>query len=281
MVTKATVFSEAAATVLAVPDSDTTNELLDVTDLVVRYGAKTVVDRVGFRVCRGEIFGLLGPNGAGKTSTLSAVEGILKPFSGSVRVVGYDVFRNGRLARANLGVQLQAGSLQPALTVVEIIKLYCGLLGVRGTREKIEQVLADFELTSYATQRVGQLSGGQQQNVSLALATLHDPPLVLLDEPTTGLDPQSRRRLWKHVQSLRDDGCGIVMTTHSMEEAQLVCDRIAIIDHGVIIATDTPQGLIEKYREDPRVRPFTLFGHISLEDVFLGLISKEDKDAIH
>lgn len=279
MVTKAAAFSE-AATLSTTPDSGTTDELLKVRDLIVRYGSKTVVDRITFRVCRGEVFGLLGPNGAGKTSTLSAVEGILTPFSGSVHVAGYDVFRNGRLARANLGVQLQAGSLQPGLTVVEIIKLYCGLQGVRGTKDKIGQVLADFELIPYSAQRIGQLSGGQQQNVSLALATLHNPPLILLDEPTTGLDPQSRRRLWEHVRTMRNNGCGIVMTTHSMEEAQLVCDRIAIINHGVIIAADTPQGLIAKYREDPRVRPFMLNGQILLEDVFLGLISKEDPHAI-
>jgi ABC-2 type transport system ATP-binding protein len=163
---------------------------------------------------------------------------------------------------------------------VEIIRLYCGLLGVQRAAEKIQEILAEFELASYAGQRVGQLSGGQQQNVSLAIATLHDPSLVLLDEPTTGLDPQSRRRLWEHVRAMRNDGCGIVLTTHSMEEAQSVCDRIAIIDHGVIVAADTPQGLIESYRDDPRVRSFSPTGTVTLEDVFIGLTRKESH-AIH
>ncbi len=259
---------------------ETADELLEVIDLTVRYGPMTAVNGVNFRVFRGEIYGLLGPNGAGKTSTLSAVEGLVKPTSGSVRVAGFDICKDGRLARANMGVQLQASSLQSDLSVVEIIRLYCGLLGVQRAAEKIQAILAEFELASYAGQRVGQLSGGQQQNVSLAIATLHDPSLVLLDEPTTGLDPQSRRRLWEHVRAMRNDWCGIVLTTHSMEEAQSVCDRIAIIDHGVIVAADTPQGLIESYRDDPRVRSFSPTGPVTLEDVFIGLTRKESH-AIH
>jgi ABC-2 type transport system ATP-binding protein len=249
--------------------------LLDVQDLRVRYGYVTAVNGVGFRVRSGEIFGLLGPNGAGKTSILSVIEGLIEPSSGSVRVAGFNIRTEGRLARANLGVQLQASSCQADLTIRETVRLYSGLYGIKTTPGQIDAILRNLNLSSFSQTRVGQLSGGQRQSVSLAIATLHDPALVLLDEPTTGLDPQSRRRLWEQVAAMRSDGCAIVLTTHSMEEAESVCDRIAIIDHGVIVAEDTPQGLIETYRRSPSAKSFSASGSLTLEDVFLGLTSKE------
>ncbi len=247
------------------------NIALKVDSLNVYYGNFQAVNNVSFEVRPGEIFGLLGPNGAGKTSTLSSVEGLLHYHSGTITVAGYNAKENPLHARANLGVQLQATNFQPELTVSEILQLYAGIHGVPLTKEKLATILADIKLDDAAKKRFGQLSGGQQQRVSLVIATIHNPPLVLLDEPTTGLDPQSRRQLWVRMESMRDNNHAILLTTHSMEEAEAVCDRIAIIDHGRIIATDTPQVLVDKHKNDPEVINASRKGKITLEDVFIGL----------
>jgi ABC-2 type transport system ATP-binding protein len=249
--------------------------VLEVTGLNIFYGNFQAVKEVSFSVNAGEIFGLLGPNGAGKTSTLSAVEGLLMPASGKILVGGYDNAKNPRNARANMGVQLQATSFQPELTVTEIIRLYGGIYGVTLTEENLQEVLLSIKLQNDGGKRFGQLSGGQQQRVSLVIAMIHQPPLVLLDEPTTGLDPQSRRQLWERMEYLRGKGHGILLTTHSMEEAESVCDRIAIIDHGQIVATDVPARLIEKNRDRPEVIKASRRGKITLEDVFIGLTGQE------
>ena len=248
--------------------------VLKVRDLHIQYGSYVAVTSVSFEVKPGEIFGLLGPNGAGKTSTLSAIEGLLKPQSGNVEVAGLDIFKSPLEARANLGVQLQSTSFQQDLNVYEIIELYAGLYGVTLSKEQILSLIESIKLDAHADKRAGQLSGGQQQRLALAVATLHDPPLVLLDEPTTGLDPQSRRALWERIEGLRDSGRGVLLTTHSMEEAYAVCDSIAILDHGAIIETGTPRGLIEKYRNDPDVRAASRRDEVTLEDVFIGLTGK-------
>jgi len=245
--------------------------VLQVEGLDVRYGSFHAVRQVSFTVRPGEIFGLLGPNGAGKTSTLSAVEGLLKPTAGTIVVAGYDSRQQPLHARACMGVQLQATSFQPELTVAEIIQLYAGLYGVSLSKDRITAILDDIKLQDAATKRFGQLSGGQQQRVSLVIATIHQPRLVLLDEPTTGLDPQSRRQLWERIEAMRNRGHGILLTTHSMEEAESVCDRIAIIDHGQIITIDTPQAIIDSNRERPEVVSASRKGRITLEDVFIGL----------
>jgi ABC-2 type transport system ATP-binding protein len=245
--------------------------VLEVKDLDVRYGSFQAVKKVSFSVQPGEIFGLLGPNGAGKTSTLSAVEGLLKPTAGTILVAGYDNKKQPLHARACMGVQLQATSFQPELTVSEIIQLYAGLYGVSLSKDRIATILEDIKLQDAANKRFGQLSGGQQQRVSLVIATIHQPHLVLLDEPTTGLDPQSRRQLWVRIEAMRDRGHGILLTTHSMEEAESVCDHIAIIDHGQIITIDTPQAIIDNNREKPEVISASRKGRITLEDVFIGL----------
>ncbi len=245
--------------------------VLQVEGLNVFYGSFQAVKDISFNVLPGEIFGLLGPNGAGKTSTLSAVEGLLKPRSGSITVAGYPMQEKPRHARAAIGVQLQFTSFQPELKVGEIIQLYAGIYGVPIRREKLQTILESIKLDDAASKKYGQLSGGQQQRVSLAIATLHNPSLVLLDEPTSGLDPQSRRQLWLRMEAMREKGHAVILTTHSMEEAEAVCDRIAIIDHGKLIAIDTPQGLIERHRNDSEVIKASRRGKITLEDVFIGL----------
>jgi ABC-2 type transport system ATP-binding protein len=250
---------------------NTANTTLSVQNLKVTYGNFTAVQEVSFSVYSGEIFGLLGPNGAGKTSTLSAIEGLLKPDKGSILIAGFDTEEKPLHAKANVGVQLQATSFQPELTVDEILQLYSGIYGVSLSKEDRAQILQDIKLENAAGKRFGQLSGGQQQRVSLAIATLHQPELVLLDEPTTGLDPQSRRQLWQRIEEMRERNHAILLTTHSMEEAEAVCDRIAIIDHGSIIAVDAPGAIIEKHRNDPEVIRASRKGKITLEDVFIGL----------
>jgi ABC-2 type transport system ATP-binding protein len=250
------------------------SSILQVENLNVFYGIFHAVSNVTFNVKSGEIFGLLGPNGAGKTSTLSAVEGLLKPQSGEISVAGFNIRKQPLHARANMGVQLQATSFQPELTITEIIKLFAGIYGVNLSSEKLNILLQDIKLEESASKKFGQLSGGQQQRVSLVISTIHDPILVLLDEPTSGLDPQSRRQLWERIEAIREKGHAVLLTTHSMEEAEAVCDRIAIIDHGKVIATNTPQALIDLHRNDPDVINASRKGKITLEDVFIGLTGK-------
>lgn len=251
-----------------------TSSILLVNNLNVFYGSFQAVREVSFDVKPGEIFGLLGPNGAGKTSTLSSIEGLIKPHSGECKIAGHDVRKEPLAARANIGVQLQATSFQPELKLTEIITLYAGLYGVELTKEKLQQILLDIKLEDAASKKFGELSGGQQQRVSLVIAMIQNPVLVLLDEPTTGLDPQSRRQLWERIEAIREENHAVLLTTHSMEEAEAVCDRIAIMDHGRVIAIDTPQALIDKHRDDPKVIEASRKGKITLEDVFIGLTGK-------
>ncbi|MEV4884679.1 ABC transporter ATP-binding protein [Chitinophaga ginsengisegetis] len=248
-----------------------TAPVLAVSQLNVQYGAFQAVKDVSFEVHAGEIFGLLGPNGAGKTSTLSAIEGLLHPASGSITVAGFDIREQPLHARANMGVQLQATSFQPELTISEIIRLFASIYGVNLKDAAVKQKLAEINLEEASGKKISQLSGGQQQRVSLVISTIHNPQLVLLDEPTTGLDPQSRRQLWERMEHFRNNGHAVLLTTHSMEEAEAVCDRIAIIDHGRIIAIDTPEALIAQHRDDPAVLGVVRKGKVTLEDVFIGL----------
>src|SRR5438552_8324733 len=250
---------------------------LQVEDLHVSYGPKRAVDGVSLEINEGEIFGLLGPNGAGKTSTLSAIEGLVKPDSGSIRVGDVDARANPAAAKARMGVQLQSPSFQSTLTIREIVRLYAGLYGVPLTRAGIDDLLADVHLGEEASKRFSQLTGGQQKRVSLLIATIHSPPLVLLDEPPAGLDPQARRQLWDRIERFRKEGRSILLTTHSMEEAQAVCDRVAIMDHGKILTIGTPAGLIAAHRDDPQVRQ-AAHGEVTLEDVFIALTGRELRD---
>ena len=248
--------------------------ILDVEGLVVRYGTRTAVDNVSLQIARGEIFGLLGPNGAGKTSTLSAIEGLVTPSGGTVLVDGVDIQRDPLAAKARLGVQLQASGFQSELTIEEIARLYSGLYGLKVTKQETADQVRNVGLGDELGKRFKSLSGGQQQRLSLLIAVIHQPVLLLLDEPTSGLDPQSRRQLWNRLEGLRTGGGSILLTTHSMEEAQAVCDRVAIIDHGKVLTVGTPAGLIAQYRHDPRVVEVAR-GDVTLEDVFIGLTGSE------
>jgi len=252
----------------------TADNILTVDGLSVSYGKFNAVQNVSFSVRKGEIFGLLGPNGAGKTSTLSAVEGLLKPQAGTIIVDGNDAGSKPLHARASLGVQLQSTSFQNELFVIEVLQLYAGIYGVSASKNDLMTTLREINLEDSAMKKFGELSGGQQQRVSLVIATIHNPRLVLLDEPTTGLDPQSRRQLWERIEAIRERGHAVLLTTHSMEEAESVCDRIAIIDHGRVIAIDTPQGMIDKHKSDPEVIAVSRRGRITLEDVFIALTGK-------
>lgn len=252
----------------------TASFVLRVSDLTISYGNFLAVRNVSFEVKPGEIFGLLGPNGAGKTSTLSAIEGLLKPDSGEISIAGFDISKQPLQAKANMGVQLQSTSFQPELTITEIIRLFAGIYGVSLTSEKLKTILQDVKLEDAASKKFSQLSGGQQQRISLVIATIHNPILVLLDEPTTGLDPQSRRQLWERIEAIKEKGNAVLLTTHSMEEAEAVCDRIAIIDHGKVIAVNTPDALVELHKNNPEVISASRKGKITLEDVFIGLTGK-------
>ncbi|NSL86824.1 ABC transporter ATP-binding protein [Chitinophaga sp. Mgbs1] len=248
--------------------------ILEVSQLHVSYGTFQAVKGISFSVSSGEIFGLLGPNGAGKTSTLSAIEGLIKPQSGQITVAGFSVLEKPLYAKANMGVQLQSTSFQAELTITEIIRLYSGIYGHPLTTAEVNAKLEEINLADHSKKKFGELSGGQQQRVSLVISTIHDPQLVLLDEPTTGLDPQSRRQLWDRIDTIKAKGHAVLLTTHSMEEAEAVCDRIAIVDHGQLIAIDTPEALIAQHRNDPDVISVSRRGKITLEDVFIGLTGR-------
>jgi ABC-2 type transport system ATP-binding protein len=251
--------------------------VLDVRDLTVRYGSRVAVDRVSFHVGRGEVFGLLGPNGAGKTSTLSAIEGLITPAEGTIIVDGADVGRRPAEAKARLGVLLQASGFQAELPIEQIARLYAGLYGVRLSRDQAADQMRQIGLGGELGKPFSKLSGGQRQRLSLSIAMIHQPSLLLLDEPTAGLDPQSRRQLWQRIGEFRAAGSGIVLTTHSMEEAQAVCDRIVIIDQGRSLAAGTPSGLVAAHRGDRRVQALA-HGEATLDDVFIALTGAQVRD---
>lgn len=250
---------------------------LAVNGLRVTYGATVAVDGIDLDVRQGEIFGLLGPNGAGKTSVLSAIEGLLRPRAGDITIDDIDARTHPLRAKAQTGVQLQSTSFQSNLTLIEVVRLYAGLYGVSLSVPQMLDRLAEFNLQAESRKRYRELSGGQQQRFSLLIATIHDPPLLLLDEPTAGLDPQARRQLWSRIERSRTEGRSILLTTHSMEEAQAVCDRVAIMDRGRILTVDTTAGLIAAHRDDPRVRE-AAHGEVTLEDVFIGLTGRDLRD---
>ena len=215
---------------------------IEVNGLTMRYGELVAVDDVSFEVRSGEFFGLLGPNGAGKTTTLEAVEGLRKPMGGSVAVDGIEPWTRRPDLLRRMGVQLQASSFFERLTVREQLDTFRQLYGVDASR--VEAMLEHVGLTEKADVRTEDLSGGQKQRLSIACALIHDPEVVFLDEPTAALDPQARRNLWDLLRGLNDSGRTVVLTTHYMDEAEVLCDRVGIIDHGRILELDTPQALI-------------------------------------
>jgi ABC-2 type transport system ATP-binding protein len=235
-----------------------------------RYGEVVAVAGLSLHVRRGECFGLLGPNGAGKTTTIEILEGLLRPDAGEVEVLGLRWERHERELRQQLGIQLQETQLNEKLTVEEMLRLFRSFY--RRGRPALD-LLRLVELEGKRSSRVGALSGGQKQRLSLACALAGDPDLLFLDEPTTGLDPQSRRQLWDVLSRFRADGGTIVLTTHYMDEAQTLCDRVAIVDHGRLIALDTPGALIAS-----RIEPKVVVHHGTLEDVFVSLTGRHLRD---
>jgi ABC-2 type transport system ATP-binding protein len=228
------------------PDSERLSEaevMVDVRKLVKRYQQKTVVKGISFGIRRGEIFGVLGPNGAGKSTTLEMIEGIRTPDDGTAIIGGLDIRKQKRAVQRIIGVQLQSTTLFPELTVRETIQFFGSIYPkALDTKYLLELVRLEEKAKAYPQD----LSGGQRQRLAMGLALVNDPQVVFLDEPTAGLDPQSRRMLWDTVLALRERGKTILITTHYMDEAQTLCDRIAIMDDGQIIALDTAAGLIAR-----------------------------------
>jgi ABC-2 type transport system ATP-binding protein len=218
--------------------------IIEVRDLVMRYPGVVAVDRLSLEIRAGECFGLLGPNGAGKTTTIEIVEGIQAPTSGTVLFRGKPI---GSDFHAEAGIQFQSTALQDFLTVRETLELFRKLYG---RLESLDQVIADCALGELVDRDTRKLSGGQRQRLLLAIALVNNPTIVFLDEPTTGLDPQSRRNFWDLVGAIKKRSTTIVLTTHYMEEAYVLCDRIAIMDHGRIIAHGEPDQLLKHHYED-------------------------------
>jgi ABC-2 type transport system ATP-binding protein len=236
------------------------------TDLAKRYGAVVAVDGLSLAVERGECFGLLGPNGAGKTTTIEILEGLLTPDAGQVEVLGLSWASNESALRQRLGIQLQETQLTDKLTVEETVRLF------RSFYHQGPDVAALVELVGLSSKRsslVVHLSGGQKQRLSIACALAGEPDLLFLDEPTTGLDPQSRRQLWDVLGTFRQKGGTVLITTHYMDEAEALCDRVAIVDHGRIIAQDTPKALIAALGA-----PKVVTHEGTLEDVFMSLTGR-------
>ncbi len=214
------------------------------------YGKTVAVDEVSFEVRPGEIFGMVGPNGAGKTTTIECLEGLRKPDRGTLRVLGLDPQREGHILRQQVGMQLQQSNLPDRMRVWEALDLYASFYP-HAVDWKV--LLAQLGLEEKRSAPFAKLSGGQKQRLFIALALLLDPCLVFLDELTTGLDPQARHAIWDLVRSLRAAGKTFVLTTHFMEEAERLCDRVAILDHGRIVALDTPAALIHRLEAEERV----------------------------
>ncbi|MEM5017424.1 ABC transporter ATP-binding protein [Metabacillus indicus] len=226
------------------------NQMISVKGLIKTYGDFTAVDGITFEVFKGEVFGVLGPNGAGKTTTLEMLVGLRKPDGGSADIGGFDVVRDLKKVKEVIGVQLQSTTLFELLTVEEILQLYASFYK---KHVPIHPLIEDMLLTDKTKSRIKSLSGGQKQRLAIALALVHDPWIIFLDEPTTGLDPQARRTLWDIIFKLKERGVTVVLTTHYMDEAHVLCDRIAIMDQGKLIALDTPAQLVRNLHSENAV----------------------------
>ncbi len=244
-----------------------TEQVIEVKNLVKKYGSLTAVDSISFSVSKGEIFGLLGPNGAGKSTTLEIVETLREKTSGEVTVCGFSLDKEASLIKQVIGVQLQSSGYYPGLNLIQLIELFAGLYNC--SVDPI-QVLSMVNLQDKAKAKVKELSGGQRQRFSIATSLVNQPKVIFLDEPTTGLDPQARRSLWELIRSIQQRGTTIVLTTHYMDEAEYLCDRIAIMDKGKIIALDSPDLLIDQLLESGFERKKEMKA-ANLEDVFIHL----------
>jgi ABC-2 type transport system ATP-binding protein len=241
--------------------------IISVKDLIKNYGSFEAVKGISFDVNEGEIFGLLGPNGAGKSTTLEIIETLREKTSGEVWVNGFNLDKDPNSIKQVIGVQLQTSGFYPGLNLVELIDLFAGLYN----RDIVARdLLKMVNLEDKAKSKFKDLSGGQKQRFSIATTLINDPRIIFLDEPTTGLDPQARRNLWDLIQSIRAKGTTVIITTHYMDEAEVLCDRIAIIDAGRIIALATPDKLIDDLVATGFERPKEV-KKANLEDVFIHL----------
>jgi ABC-2 type transport system ATP-binding protein len=236
---------------------------IEAENLVKVYGATRAVDGISFAVETGEVFGMLGPNGAGKSTTTEMIEGLRTPDSGAIRVLGIDVIKNAEAVKQRIGIQLQTTALFQKLTVREIIRLFSSFFS---RSLPVDEVITTVNLEEKADTISKDLSGGQRQRLAVAIALVNDPEIVFLDEPTTGLDPQARRSLWDVIAGLQKRGKTVFMTTHYMEEAERLCDRVAVVDHGRIIALGKPNALIRETFHETALE-FATNEHVSVEQL--------------
>ncbi len=248
--------------------------IISVKNLVKNYGNFKAVKDISFDVYEGEIFGLLGPNGAGKSTTLEIMETLRIKTSGQVMIGGFDLDKQADDIKKIIGVQLQSSGFYPGLNLVELIHLFGGLYN-----KQVDpmELLRKVNLQDKAKNKSKELSGGQRQRFSIATTLINQPKIVFLDEPTTGLDPQARRNLWELIKEIRDNGATVILTTHYMDEAEQLCDRIAILDEGKIIQLDSPDKMIDDLVASGFERPKQVKA-ASLEDVFIHLTGKEMRD---
>jgi ABC-2 type transport system ATP-binding protein len=249
--------------------------IISVQNLVKNYGDFHAVKGISFDVFEGEIFGLLGPNGAGKSTTLEIIETLRQKTSGKITVDGFDLDSSPNEIKKIIGVQLQTSGFYPNLSLVELINLFAGLYNrKRNAMELLEMV----NLRDKAKSKVKELSGGQKQRFSIATTLINEPKIIFLDEPTTGLDPQARRNLWDLVTQIQAKGTTVIITTHYMDEAEYLCNRVAIIDSGKIVALNSPDKLIDELVATGFERPKEM-KHANLEDVFIHLTGHSLREA--
>lgn len=249
------------------------NIIIKIESLVKQYGNFDAVKSISFDVYEGEIFGLLGPNGAGKSTTLEIIETLRPKTSGTIIVDGINLDENPSAIKQIIGVQLQSSGFYPGLNLIEIIQLFNGLYNRNANPLELLKLV---DLEDKAKSKYKELSGGQQQRFSLAVTLINNPKIIFLDEPSTGLDPQARRNLWDLIKKIQASGTTLIITTHYMEEAEYLCNRVAIIDEGKIIAVDTPDKLIDQLIASGFERKKEIKG-ANLEDVFIQLTGKELK----
>jgi ABC-2 type transport system ATP-binding protein len=250
------------------------NTIISVKDLVKNYGSFNAVKGISFDVFEGEIFGLLGPNGAGKSTTLEIMETLREKTSGQVTVCGMDLDKQPDDIKKVIGVQLQTSGYYPGLTLVELINLFGGLYNQDVNPMELLKIV---NLVDKAKNKYKEMSGGQKQRFSIATTLINKPKIIFLDEPTTGLDPQARRNLWELIKNIQSQGTTVIITTHYMDEAEQLCDRIAILDEGKIISLDSPDKMIDDLVASGFERPKQVKA-ANLEDVFIQLTGKEMRD---
>ena len=244
-----------------------TEKIIEVSGLVKNYGDFQAVKGISFDVYKGEIFGLLGPNGAGKSTTLEIIETLRPKTQGRIQVNGFNIDTEPNEIKKIIGVQLQTSGFYPNLNLLQLISLFSGLYNRNVDGQELLELV---NLQDKAKNKVKELSGGQKQRFSIATTLINDPTIIFLDEPTTGLDPQARRNLWDLIRNIRSKGTTVIITTHYMDEAEMLCDRVAIIDQGKIIAMDTPDKLIDNLLATGFERPRQV-KNANLEDVFINL----------